>query len=1214
VNVTDLTALTVQAGNSTLISLSTAGGNLFAVNTTFAALGCPVSGACTIRFIATDAVGNVNGSVSVSVETDGDAPSITLSAPINGFNTSNTSVTINYTVSDAGGITSAILFVDGQENQTETAVGTYAYPLVFNQGVHNWSVFAVDAFGGNATSATYTFTVDTTPAVISAIALVQPDVFVSNVTGNNQVTILVNASDALSGIRSLTADASMLNQPGTGLQNLTYNAASGLWNTTVNVTNVSAYDFTPLNITLSGLDYAGNGITGPYTVTIVLYNTTTPAVPDAACVAFGPLTTDLSTETDFNDVNFIVELQLNGSASCNGEALPWGDNIQTVLLLNFTSLNMTSPTIGTRLMALSQAIDVDIVLPDEFGDSRIYVNSTAFQELDADARITLYGLPFTTTPSIENDDAGNNVSDISWISAYDAQFGGVVGNLTFVVDGFSGYNITDAAAPTITVVSPPAQTPDATPLVNVTINGTGTPISRATFVLNGTTYVYNSSTNTAGCINTTDGGQVFSCAFTPATLSEGAYPLSIAAYDYGGQTPGNNATAMYNFSVNLSSIELTLSSPAADAQLTNTTVNFTWTAVSGIDANLTCVLSINGVANGTQYGNGTFSSTLVRSQGAGNWSVTCTDDGNNTQTLTRSFTVDSIAPTYTNATLTTGPQLSGNLVWVNFSASETLLADPHVTIGGANASKHASSSGTVYSYSRTLDGTEGQGSIVVLINATDLFGNRGTNNTMRITTDFIKPVPTILVPASLQEYNASNVTVNYTAADGAGISACWYSIDDGADTTLANCANTSLQLADGSHRITLYVNDTAGNENSTTTVFYVDATNATSDVAAVQNATVNGTQLILYADSPAAVINVPQNTTNVTLDLLGLLDEASGNATINNSINITVNTTAGIVVVSIPQNTTITSASGWLGDFDVGSVRGTASTAPTADSGYSLTSTDFVLEVGANVSLNLSRAVRILLPGQSAKSIGWSQGGVFTKITATCANDTQATGDALAAGADCKIVSGSDMVVWTRHLTQFIAYTQTVTSSSSGGGGGGGGAAGSLTLSQTVLTKTISRAGSFDFLLPSGRYTYTTKVLSIGAESVTLKIGTKNATLGSGESIALDLTGDGVDDMTLRLKSFTSSSVTMELSAAVTTPVAAAPSTNPAIEVTPVAEPQAQAVEAPVVKPAAPTPPAPTKTAEPEPEKKAGVWPAFVFVLVILAALAVIFTVMRRRR
>ncbi|PJA01759.1 hypothetical protein COX74_01020, partial [bacterium (Candidatus Gribaldobacteria) CG_4_10_14_0_2_um_filter_41_16] len=54
-------------------------------------------------------------------------------------------------------------------------------------------------------------------------------------------------------------------------------------------------------------------------------------------------------------------------------------------------------------------------------------------------------------------------------------------------------------------------------------------------------------------------------------------------------------------------------------------------------------------------------------------------------------------------------------------------------------------------------------------------------------------------------------------------------------------------------------------------------------------------------------------------------------------------------------------------------------------------------------------------------------------------------GDALAAGGDCKISVGSDLIIWTKHFTNFVTYTQTAIPPASSGGGGGGGGGGGYT-------------------------------------------------------------------------------------------------------------------------------------------------------------------------
>jgi len=78
-----------------------------------------------------------------------------------------------------------------------------------------------------------------------------------------------------------------------------------------------------------------------------------------------------------------------------------------------------------------------------------------------------------------------------------------------------------------------------------------------------------------------------------------------------------------------------------------------------------------------------------------------------------------------------------------------------------------------------------------------------------------------------------------------------------------------------------------------------------------------------------------------------------------------------------------------------------------------------------------------LIPEAAGKEAGYSRGGDFTKITEVCSADNQSTGDALEAGAECKIDIGDDLVIWTKHFTRFVSYTQTEIIDVAPTGGGG---------------------------------------------------------------------------------------------------------------------------------------------------------------------------------
>ncbi|MCW2279125.1 serine hydrolase [Heliophilum fasciatum] len=92
-----------------------------------------------------------------------------------------------------------------------------------------------------------------------------------------------------------------------------------------------------------------------------------------------------------------------------------------------------------------------------------------------------------------------------------------------------------------------------------------------------------------------------------------------------------------------------------------------------------------------------------------------------------------------------------------------------------------------------------------------------------------------------------------------------------------------------------------------------------------------------------------------------------------------------------------------------------------------------IIEVGAgDTPLLFSKAVRILLPGQAGRSVGFMQNNRLHPITKVLRTDTQVEADRLAYGSEGRIDVGNDLVIWTKHMTKFVVYTQ----SSDGGGSG----------------------------------------------------------------------------------------------------------------------------------------------------------------------------------
>jgi len=178
-------------------------------------------------------------------------------------------------------------------------------------------------------------------------------------------------------------------------------------------------------------------------------------------------------------------------------------------------------------------------------------------------------------------------------------------------------------------------------------------------------------------------------------------------------------------------------------------------------------------------------------------------------------------------------------------------------------------------------------------------------------------------------------------------------------------------------------------------------------------------------------------------------------------MTINASTAIGAVNVEIPAGLQITAGTPtWNGVINVPQIKENSTVTATPDSGNTA-AVSSVIEIGyGDTKLTFSKAVRIKIAGQAGKYVGYSRGGVFTTITNVCGADSQTTGDALSAEGDCKISVGSDMIIWTKHFTNFVTYTQTSipasTPAPSGGGGGGGGGGGSIATTATITTATTT--------------------------------------------------------------------------------------------------------------------------------------------------------------
>lgn len=434
------------------------------------------------------------------------------------------------------------------------------------------------------------------PQILSVVVQ-EPDTFYSPCTGNDIVNIEVNATYATTVVANFSGINAGIDC-GSGSGEVSLSQSGNTWTGSCDVgTEAQGSNFDiagPIIVVAIGTGFAMNT-----DVSIVLYNMTTPPGQNPTCER--ATTTNLCEELDFTQVNFLHEIEVNGSAGCNNEqAMPWGDIFQKVVTFNFSSLDFSSQDIGDKLARLGSALQVYVTPPGQTGDSYVYVNTTAFAELDSDTTVTIYGLPFADEPAIIGESSALSSSyvlnspyeieityDCDLVcddecddneTCYDSCFaecnstcvdsGGNPlegigcyeftqyvpnGDLTFAVSGFSQYNITDTIAPTITFNTPQegdVLVGDETYVLNVdvTIDGTGTQLQSLTFVVDDhepVTYDYFDLLSL--CTLENSEGTILTCQIINVSeMSRGTHTITVTAVDLGGSA-GNSAEEEVSF-------------------------------------------------------------------------------------------------------------------------------------------------------------------------------------------------------------------------------------------------------------------------------------------------------------------------------------------------------------------------------------------------------------------------------------------------------------------------------------------------------------------------------------------------------------------------------------------------------------------------------------------------------------------------------------------
>jgi cell division septation protein DedD len=699
------------------------------------------------------------------------------------------------------------------------------------------------------------------------------DFYYDGQTVTFNVSVVWGEDPANPGIgTNLTINCSNLGGAGAVLAVNTTPIGIGATNFTANCTvnyaassGVGTTGFNPLigeNITFTAMN-ASNSTGGTNTTVltgvIIPYNFTTPIMAGAQ-LRFGSSTTSLATQTNFNTVNYLIYVEMNGSFANDA----WS-GFEQVCLYNFTSLNMTNQLIGQQMALLPTYLVVNISQNPQI-PSYIYVNSTGLLAFNTTTKLTLNKLPFTSMPTVATDGSVNTITSYSYNSTG-------LGTLLFTVNHFSQYNITDNTTPIITLINPVNASSVSVNIttLNMTFNGTGSVLNTSTIQVN-LTYTGGSITlayaSFTGCSPDSTAEKYSNCINVSSQLPDGVVNITAYVKD----NAGNAASKAFEYTIQAAAPTINYVNLTSNLSKTQGTVFVTVNASSslGYIANVTVAgqrLGNTSTINSTHMlWNGTINVSLPFPGGVLTVIAT-SNSGATTTTNTPTIIIDNTAPTTTATIVTTagGTVDTTDATWYNVNINVTLAA---ADTGGATLDKIMYRNGTTGSWvlwTVNMSIAENITENILQFRSNDSLGNTESYQSKYVKVDKTAPSAVISSLSSTLVGPGQSVQISTTLSDalsGFNASTAIAYLNNSPSTTAVLSLSAGKYVgtltaptAAGTYLVTVNASDNAGNKNSSeTTAFTV-----TSAIPTFNSGTANNT----YAANLSSVTFYAYNATNV---------------------------------------------------------------------------------------------------------------------------------------------------------------------------------------------------------------------------------------------------------------------------------------------------------------------------------------------------------------
>ncbi|MBJ7353725.1 MAG: hypothetical protein JHC98_02785 [Thermoleophilaceae bacterium] len=770
------------AGTGTLIGTTTADGSgNWSLSTSLLA-----TGSHTIHATSTDAANNVSAdSGTKTIVIDTTSPTVVLTTPANGSVTNDTTPAIAFSVTETNPGTSACI-VDGGSPFACTSGSSLS---ALAEGSHNLTIQHTDLAGNVGTSATNTFTIDTTAPVAPSIN--SP---VSPFTTNDQTPTFSGLAEPDNWVYIYVDGV---------LNSITFSDGSGNWTMDLGTVAVGTH-----SVYAESVDDAGNTSPQSAPSRSLTIDTTAPSVsvtsPASDGLTVGPNGNFAFTATDaVGPVTTTCQIDATPAVSCTSP-YAYGP-----LASGGHSLTVTAIDAAGNSAAAVRTFTVDDTPPN----TNITSNPASV------TNSTTGTFSFTATEGsstfecvIDSDPIGSCTSPKSYVGLSE-------GSHTFQVratDQYGNIDLTPASYTwTIDTTAPIAPT-ISTPGSDVVTSDT-TPAIGGLAEIGSTVNVYEGVTLIGTAV--ADGSGNWSLSPDP-TLSVGAHALVARATDPAGNVSPDSGTR--TITIDTSAPTVTLTTPVAgttpaDGSTINTTTPVITFTVSDSNPSPASECIIDGgapVVCTSGY------SPAALGEGSHTVQVTHTDlAGNVGSSTTNTFTVDTVAPAA--PVITSGPSAP---------VASTTAAFEFTGEVGATFECYIDSpiNWVACSSPETYTGLD-QGAHTFHVRQTDAGGNVSSESTRSWSVDTVgPPAPSVSGPTGT--VGSTSATINFNDSESPVTYMCSL---DGAPASACTDPESLSGLSDGPHSYEVYAVDALGNAGASTTINWtVDSSLFTAGITA----------------------------------------------------------------------------------------------------------------------------------------------------------------------------------------------------------------------------------------------------------------------------------------------------------------------------------------------------------------------------------------------